>query len=37
MLYNKRSANVGAQALAVPDYAAVDQELRRKGMTRLLL
>jgi transposase len=37
MLYNKRSANVGAQDLAVPDYAAVDQELRRKGMTRLLL
>jgi transposase len=37
LLYKKRPAMTGAPLSAVPDYVVVDQELRRKGMTRLLL
>jgi transposase len=37
LLYKNRSFSKDAPASVLPDYAVVDQELRRKSMMRLLL
>jgi transposase len=37
LLCKNRSFSKSVEASVVPDYAVVDQEFRRKGMTRLLL